>query len=734
MSRTVTRRSLRLLVAGVALLGLGLTPASPVRPLVVPSAAAAEPDDGLSLVSAATYTLVPDQGLVHVSVAMTAENTKPNVVSGGVTTRYFFEAASIAVQSEATAIQATAGETDLRTRVTPGDGFTTLRVDFPSDIYFGQTVSYTVDFDLPGGAPRSDSDIRVGRAFATFYAWAFGDSGDVTISVPADFDVESSGSPTTETRGSNGVTTIAATGITDTVEWYTVVVADSHDALSSTRLDLPDGEHLLIRAWPEDEEWRNRVEGLLEIGLPVLVDKLGLPWPVDGDIEVTEVHTPLLEGYAGLFHTDENRIEISEDLDELTIIHEAAHAWFNDDLFVGRWIGEGLADEYAARVLDDVSNGGLEPNPVGPQSPGAVALNDWGPPGRIADDATEARESYGYEASWAVIRAIMREIGEDGMRKVLVAANDHRTAYVGAGEPETVGYANDWRRLLDLLEEDGGSKNALQFFRQTVVSDVEKPLLEERSAAREAYAGLVTDGDGWLPGYAIRDPMGRWQFDDAEAQIDDAEQVLETRDRIEAAAAELDLTPPPTLRAAYENAAREYDDVQRLADRILATEAHLSDASDQTGLERPPLTLLGLLGHDPDGTLVTARAAFSAGDLDAADEELAALDAMLDGAIETGRQRLYAGGGVGLAVVVLGGGALVVARRRRASRAAGPSAPVAVPFASGPAVFAAPMPVVGSSAVTPIAPESAGTLGDPRPSGMVPDLPPDAKDPGGDGT
>ena len=57
-----------------------------------------------------------------------------------------------------------------------------------------------------------------------------------------------------------------------------------------------------------------------------------------------EVHTPLLEGYAGIFFEGENRIEISEDLDDLTIIHEASHAWFNGDLFVGRWINEGFAD------------------------------------------------------------------------------------------------------------------------------------------------------------------------------------------------------------------------------------------------------------------------------------------------------------------------------------------------------------------------------------------------------
>ena len=310
--------------------------------------------------------------------------------------------------------------------------------------------------------------------------------------------------PRTRFIAASGVTTIAATDITDVTDWYTIVVADRADALTEDRLDLPDGEHLVIRAWPEDEEWRTRVRDLLEVGLPVLTSKVGLDWPVEGDLHVSEVHTPLLEGSAGFFYTEEDRIEISEDLDELTIMHEASHAWFNDRLFVGRWIGEGLADEYASRVLDEVSNGGLAPELVSRLSPGAIALNDWGPPGRIDDDETSDREAYAYEASWAVVRALMEEIGEDGMRKVVAAAHAHRATYLGAGEPETIGYANDWRRFLDLLEEDGGAPHATDLFRIAVVSDAEKPLLEERSEARRAYANLVEAGDGWLPGYAVR--------------------------------------------------------------------------------------------------------------------------------------------------------------------------------------------------------------------------------------
>ena len=464
-------------VAFVAVALLGPAGASPVLAA----------DDALSLVSSSSYSLNPDKGLIHVTVEVTATNNKPNLVQqipGGTrTTRYIYDSAAIVVHAEATEIRASAGKRALATRVTAEDGYTIVQVIFRGDLQYKQSTGFRVDYDLPGGAPRSDSDIRVGSAFATFYAWAFGDRGDVSIVIPAGFEVETTGSTIAE-NVKDGVTTLSAAGISDPNEWYAVVVADRRDSLTRDRLDLDGGEHVVVRAWPEDVEWRTRVRDLLRVGLPVLVEKIGLDWPVEGDIEVAEVHTPLLEGYAGVFYTDEDRIEISEDLDELTIVHEASHAWFNSNLCVGRWINEGFADEYASRVLDEVSVGGLRPDAVSPTDDGAIDLNLWSHPGRIADDETDKREHFGYEASWTVVQSLVDEIGEESMRAVLSAANANQTAYPGAGEPETVTIKNDWRRFLDLLEEAGGSDDAEGTFRRWVVSTDQEALLDARRGTR----------------------------------------------------------------------------------------------------------------------------------------------------------------------------------------------------------------------------------------------------------
>lgn len=642
------------LVAGAV---IGPWAAGPVR--------AAE--DELALTSSASYRLDPEAGVVRVTVDVTATNNKPNLVrqtsEGTVTTRYFYDLAVLVVQSEATDIVARAGGSTLRTRVADEEGFKVVDVLFRGDLFYEQSTSFTLTYTLPGGPARSESDIRVGAAFATFYAWAFGDRGDVLITVPDGFEVQTTGSTIAEQDVESG-SAFAASGISDVGEWFVVVTADRHEALTQERLDMVGGEELVVRAWPEDEAWRTQVGDLLKEGLPVLVEKIGLAWPVDGEIEVVEVHTPLLEGYAGVFYTDRGLIEISEDLDELTILHEASHAWFNQDLFVGRWINEGFADEYAARVVDEVSGGGLAPDPLTPASDGAVRLNDWSHPGRITDEETNAREHFGYEASWTVIRELVDEIGEDGMRRVLAAAEASTTAYAGDVEAEVVPYPTDWRRLLDLLEEVGESARADDLYRRWVVEAHQEATLDERTRARDAYGALVEEGDGWLPGYVVRDPLGRWQFNAAHEAIAEAGELLEVRDELREIGARLGVEVPASLEAAYEAADEDFDAVRALADRQLAAATAVDAAAAAVAAERDLLTSLGLLGEDPATGIATAKGAFAADETGAAGAEAARVAALIAGAEDAGRTRALVGGGLVAGVTALGIGGVALRRRR----------------------------------------------------------------------
>lgn len=652
-----------------------LVPAVGLAPIGAPPARAAA-GDGLDVVTSATYMLRPPEGIVGVAIDVTARNEVPDEQVGSLLRRTWFTGASFAIQSEATGVRATAGGAPLPTRLADRKGYTELEVTFARSLYYRESAQFRIDYDLPGGEPRSESDVRVGSAFATFVAWAFGDRGDVRVTIPAGFDVEDAGSPV-ERSQADGATVLSAGGVTEASDWYVLVTADRPAALTETRLRIPSGEAVVVRGWPEDAEWNRTVGDLLTRGLPALDELIGLDWPVNGDLEVFEVHTPLLEGYAGFYDPAAARIRISEDLDELTILHEASHAWFNDGLFVGRWIDEGLADEYGLRALAALARPADGPGVARPSEQEAFPLNDWPPPRPIRDEGTDAREDYGYRASWTVVEGVLREVGVERMRELLRAASSREIAYVGEGRPEPLPGDVDWRRFLDLVEERGGVV-VDPLWERYVVTEDELALLRERRAVRLDYQALLDVGEGWLPPLAVREPMARWDWPAARSEIADATEVLHLRDQIADRAEATGLTPPDALEVVYETAHDDLAAAKALARDELEALAALEEASAALGAPRDALTSIGLLWEaPPEEALVEARTAFEAGEMSAVSERAGAVEARLVAAGEVGGARALAAGGGTIAFLLLGGGTvLVLRRRRRSATMASPSPPV----------------------------------------------------------
>ena len=415
--------------------GLPVLPAAvPAAPFLVGLAQGAfAAQDELDVRTSARYVVDPETHRVRVTVDLTAANAKPTVVRGGTVTRYFFDGVNLGIQPEAVRLRATQDGQAVKVKVVERDGYRLATLRFRERIYFQETAHVRLAFDLPAGAPRSKSDVRVGSAFATFVAWAFGDESTVRIELPSRYRVDRSGKALEPVAGTgDGVQAFTAT-TDDPIAWYVQLNATDDAALTNDRLTLADGEPVVIRAWPEDARWRSRVRSLLRNGVPDLARRIGLPWPVDGPLSVTEVHTPLLEGYAGFYDQASDEITISEDLDDLTIVHEASHAWFNKRLFSERWIGEGLADEYASRVLTALGRKAEGPGSVKRGDPAAFALEAWPPPAPIRDADQDAHERYGYDASWTAMRRIVALVGEDGMRRLFAAAAAGTSAYPGEG-------------------------------------------------------------------------------------------------------------------------------------------------------------------------------------------------------------------------------------------------------------------------------------------------------------
>jgi hypothetical protein len=666
-------------------------------------------DDGLRLTAAATYELQIDEQRVRVTIDVTATNTVPDESSGIFTKQTYFESFRLAIQPEATRPRASSGDETLAVTTSDGRRFDVIEVRFGDRLYFEDTVRVRLRFDLPAGTPRSSSDVRVGVAFSTFVAWAFGDSGQVRIEIPASFAVESRGSPLQRER--NAATTILTSGPIDGPEdWYAIVDARRDEALTTSRLDLPLGEEdVVVRGWPEDEEWVTRTTKVLSSGLPVLSDLVGLPWPVSGTLEVIEIHTPLLEGYGGFYDPDSHTITVSEDLDSQIILHEASHAFFNGRLFRDRWIGEGLADAYSAMVLQRTEGATLGPDPVDRGDRAAFALVTWREPQSIKTDATAAYEAYGYSASWLVMKEIIDRASVDDMRKVLGAADSRAIPYRGDGPAETMSTVPDWRRLLDLVEElaDVG---VADLFATWVADDAARPALDERAEAREAYRDLVAAGDGWLPPYAVRAPMSVWRFALASSQIESAMAVLELRDEIDARAADLGVHVPPGLEADYENQVADVGLAMVPARARLEALSELESMVAAVALPRDALAELGLLAEPaPEARLDDAKAAFENGEFALVAERSDALGASLAAAPEVGRGRAILGGASLLAVVGIGLVGVVGVRRARrqpASRSAAAhestatiSAATTAPLATLPPTL--PGDVANGSAIDP---------------------------------
>jgi hypothetical protein len=685
------------------LLALLLSVASGLVPAVAPGVplpaamgpAVALAADDVSIATATRYTVVPTSRRVRVVVDITAVNQKPSKVVNGTVTRYFYDGVNLAIQPEAQTVRAAQDGTPIKVDLARRKGYRLATILFRENLYYQQTARVRLTFDLPGGAPRSASDIRVGSAFATFTAWAFGDRGSVSVEVPGGFRVEILGADMEQQAAAAGLQVWSATTARP-LDWYAWVTATNDDALTRDRLALAGGDEVVIRGWPEDKRWRARVRDLLRDGVPALVDRIGLAWPVDGSLVISEVYTPLLEGYAGFYDPDTDTITISEDLDDMTIIHEASHAWFNKSLFTERWITEGLADEYAARVLRALDRGYPGPPASNPQEKAAFPLSDWAPPAAIRDVESEARESYGYAASWSLMRKIVKLVGEDGMRAAFAAAAAGTTAYPGEAPPEKSRLPSDWRRFLDLVQggdDAAATAGVADLVAGIALDDGERKLLPARAAARRAYADLVEAGGEWAAPVVVRMAMDRWAFGDATEAMDRAADILAVRDQIAEAAGAEGLTPAPGPEASYQDAGSvaELAAAQEGADRSLAVLEQVAGASDVAEAPRDWFTEVGLDGADPASEVAAAKAAWEGADLEAAAAAAADAVARLQAAPEAGRSKVLAiGGGVALVLVLLVALAVVLLRRRNdaalrsrvtAIAAAGAATP---PDASGP--------------------------------------------------
>ena len=614
MTSRLTTIPARLVVAALLAVGLLVAPAASGSGGAV---RAATPD--LTIVSSARYDVQPARHRVHVTVDLTLTNHLVDTV----TRRFYFDHAFLAVlpQSSGYAVSwAGTGTPTVRVAERAKD-HTLVRIDLAQHLTSGKTAVYRLTFDLedPGGLPTRD--LRVGDSLVSFPVWAFASDAtpgsSVTVVFPAGFLVQvEAGSIPPPTTSPDGRVVFHSGALTAPLDFFAYLVADRPGAyavssVSTSVLDAP--VQVAVRSWSDDTAWARRVADLVKRGLPLLGERIGLPWPTfEQPLTIEESVSRSTGGYAGIFDPSAGKVQIAYYADAFVVLHEASHAWFNGSLLADRWANEAFASYYGAAAANDLKLKVTTDVLTEALRKSKIPLNAWGP---VGSEKVE-QEDYAYAAALELARQIAKRAGPEGLQKVWKDAADKVGAYqpVGGGG-ETVAGPPDWRGLLDLLEARTDATYE-DLWRTWVARPADLALLDQRAAARAKYDSLLTDARDWRVPKPIRDAMRSWQFDDATTLIAAAEGVLQLRANVEQAASGAGLYAPATLRTAFEND-DGFDDATAEASAELATIERYTGAVAKRPTQVTPLMTLGLWNETPEADLIAARDAFAKGDLQA---------------------------------------------------------------------------------------------------------------------
>ena len=321
------------------------------------------------------------------------------------------------------------------------------------------------------------------------------------------------------------------------LDWYAWVTATNDEALTRDRLALEGGDEVVIRGWPEDKRWRGRVRDLLRDGVPALVDRIGLAWPVDGVTRHLRGAHAAARGLRRLLRSRDGR-----DHDQRGPRRPHDHP---------RGVARLVQQVAVHRALDHRGTRrrvrGARPAGARPRLPGPAGVerqarrprsrsSDWPPPAAIRDEESEARESYGYDGQ-LVPDAQDREArgrGRDAGRVRGRRRGHHGLSGRGATRAESPAQrlaavpgpraGRGERRGRGRGRRPGGEGRARRGRPRSSCRRV-----RPRGARTPTWSRRVAT---WAAPVVVRMAMDRWDFDDATEAMDRAADVLAVRDEI----------------------------------------------------------------------------------------------------------------------------------------------------------------------------------------------------------
>src|SRR3990170_2420678 len=416
------------LALGLALLALSISPG--------PRAATAA---GLVLTSDVAYDIRPDEGPVHVSWQVLVDNQDPQTVQQQSGTIFFYDSLSLPVLRGADNLTARAGGASLPVSLATGDGpIAGADVSFDRPLFFGDTYSFTLDYDLPSA--RDDS-LLVTRYYVFLPAFSFGQESTVSVITPSDSAWEVNLEPG---DCGDGPVFVCQASSADEVTLAALAEVSRPDAAVTVTIPSPiGGVGITLTHFQGEEEWAQHLQELVTSALPVMEELYGFPYPGPPTVDISERGRQIILGYEGLTSCDDAAcdIAVSPVADAVTALHELAHLW--SDIYDKRWLAEGFANliaiKTAAILGPGIARGGAGP-PEG--STLDLRLDDWGAVTSLiaAAPGEEAIQQAGYDRSFRFLSLLEDTVGLEALQ----ATN---AALAGDTAPA------DSRRFMDALEE-----------------------------------------------------------------------------------------------------------------------------------------------------------------------------------------------------------------------------------------------------------------------------------------
>lgn len=661
----MTGRSLRIVAAAMVLATLALPVAG--RPVL-----AKTPD--LTLVTQTTYDVRPDEGRVAVSVRITATNRLHDTTAR----RFYFRTAYLAVMPGTSGfeISAATGTPTVSVRRRAED-HTLLRIDLGANLAAGRSRRLSLHFQItdPGGPP--DRRVRISPTIVTFEAWAFATprtpGSSVTVTLPADYDVGVGRGPLSgPTPTDPGLQAWASGPLDRPLDFVADVAANRTSELVETTLAIPLSRgtaDLVLRSWPDDPGWRERVGDLLGRALPALEARIGLPWPFETPLLIEESLALGGSPDAGFLDLTAGRLRLAYTAPDGAILEELGHAWFNGRLVADRWIADAFALSYAEDAAAALAIEPDSPDLTPELASAAVPLNAWSPGATDGPGGSATIDAYASAAGLALARQITDRVGADALSRTWAAAAAGTGAYQPPGGSEAALGPLDWRSLLDLLEEGSGT-SIVDLWRRWVARPADLVALDERAAARTHLETAMARAGDWSLPRSVRDAMRAWRFDLAEELLSSADRVLTARQGLEAEAASLGLTLPDRLRTIFEG-----EDGFEVAEAEVEAQRAVVGAIREAREARPSEAIaggdvsvaVGLVGVDPEAQVDAAAAALAAGDVNRAFEAAATAEDQWLAAATVGRNRIVSAGLLAISLLLLAG--LIGWQRRRGANA-----------------------------------------------------------------